>query len=118
TIADGIVGYAQISWWKEADGTWVYLHNEWVLPEHRSPEVLTRFLAEIERHIAALSERQGRATSAVFGANASDTEQYRSNLLQTHGYQEVWAQIDMELTDLASLQAPSLPEGITISPLH
>ena len=113
-IDDEIVGYAQMSWWIEADETWVYLHNEWVLPKYRTPKILHQFLDRIQKHLSNLAKLHGHIATATFATNASETEEYRSRLLLSSGYQAVWTMVEMEFTDFGSLELPDEPEGIAI----
>jgi ribosomal protein S18 acetylase RimI-like enzyme len=117
-ISNGaVIAYSQVTWWDLADGARLYLHNEWVIPSHRKTEVLSEFLAKIEEHITALAARQGTIPTAIFGSNASETEGYRTDLLLTHGYKEVWAQVEMELTELPPATSPAWPSHISVAPL-
>lgn len=114
TQDDNVIGYAQVTWWKEKDGTWLYLHNEWLRPQFRSTETLTAFLAEIEHHIRALADRHGTTATAVFGTNASKSQVSLCDFLKSQGYREVWAQVDMQLS-LSQLPTTAVVEGITIT---
>jgi mycothiol synthase len=117
-VANGsVIGYSQITWWDEADGAHLYLHNEWVIPSHRTAETMSEFLTCIERHITALAKRQGTIATAILGSNASETEGYRTNLLLVRRYKEVWAQVEMELTGLPPATAPAWPGHVTVAPL-
>lgn len=114
TIDDVVVGYAQMSWWLEADGTWVYLHNDWVLPKYRKPKILNMFLDRIQQHLTDLAKRHKHLATAVFATNASETEAQRSNLLASRGYKLVWSMIEMEFVDFDGLEVTSSPDGIAI----
>jgi len=114
TINDKVVGYAHMNWWVEADGTWVYLHNEWVQPSYRTLENLHQFLDRIQAHLKDHADRHGRTSTAVFATNASETEVYRSELLLARDYQCVWTMVEMEFNKFASLQTPDEPTGIVI----
>jgi GNAT superfamily N-acetyltransferase len=115
TLGAEIIGYAQMTWWTEADGTSVYVHNDWVRPDHRSDDIPRRLLARVQQHLAGLAQRHGTATQAAFGANASETEPDRADLLLADGYERVWTMVEMEFTDFNSMEVPPTPAGITIA---
>lgn len=47
----GVVGYSTIRWWQERDGTWLYLHRGYLLPEHRGRGVGSTMLDWAESRI-------------------------------------------------------------------
>ena len=113
-VDNTIVGYAAFSWWEEADGTIVYLHNEYILPTYRTSEVENKFLEKIHEHIFDLSKDQGTLNKAVFGTNISENESWKSAFLISNGYKLVWTMVEMEFTDFNRIHVSSLPEGVII----
>ena len=116
TAGGEVIGYAQMGWWAEADGTWVYLHNEWVLPIYRTPKILSLFLNAIQQHLMDLATLHGHTATAVFATNTSETEAYKSDMLLFHNYKLVWTMVEMEFTEFASLKLPADPVGIAVQP--
>ncbi|MGW0185741.1 GNAT family N-acetyltransferase [Streptomyces sp. NPDC003362] len=119
-VLDGsVVGYATIRWWQERDGTWLYLHRGYLLPEHRGQGIGSAMLGWAEERIRRLVEQHGTARTAVIGANAMASEQDATALLLAAGYRRVFSLVELELDDLRQLPEPGgeLPVGIRTGPI-
>ncbi|NEC09676.1 GNAT family N-acetyltransferase [Streptomyces sp. SID7909] len=113
-----VVGYAAVRWWRERDGTWLYLHRGHLLPGHRGRGVGSAMLAWAEEHVRGLVAEQGTAATAVFGANAMAGEREAARLLTDTGYRRVFSLVELELPDLGALpDAGEPPPGIRIGPV-
>ncbi|GAA2209903.1 hypothetical protein GCM10009850_053620 [Nonomuraea monospora] len=113
----GVVGYATIRWWEERDGTWLYLHRGYLLPDHRGRGVGSAMLAWAEDRIRHLVRQHGTSRTAVFGANATDGERDATALLVGAGYRRVFSlvELELELADLSRLpDGRRLPPGVRI----
>ncbi|WP_329586240.1 GNAT family N-acetyltransferase [Streptomyces sp. NBC_01005] len=111
----GVVGYSTIRWWQERDGTWLYLHRGYLLPEHRGRGVGSTMLDWAESRIRRLVQQHGTTPTAVCGANALASEQDATALLLEKGYRRVFSLVELELTDLRQLpDAKTLPAGIRV----
>jgi len=113
-----ILGYAQIAWWYEVDGTTVYLHRDWVHPDHRDPSTMRWMLARVHRRITTLASLHRAEVTAVIATNVSESEHERKTLIEAYGYRAEWTQIEMEFTDFDRLMPYPVPEGITIRPVR
>lgn len=111
-----IVGYATIRWWQERDGTWLYLHRGYLLPDHRGAGVGSDMVSWAESRIHHLVQHHGTARSAVFGANAMASEKDSTQLLLETGYRRVFSLVELELADLRRLPEHDgrLPSGVTV----
>ncbi|MFF7747919.1 GNAT family N-acetyltransferase [Streptomyces sp. NPDC007971] len=110
-----VVGYSTITWWQERDGTWLYLHRGYLLPEHRGQGIGSAMLDWAEGRIRQLVQQHGTAPTAVIGANAMASEQEATALLLETGYRRVFSLVELELSDLRHLPAEGpLPAGIRI----
>jgi mycothiol synthase len=112
-----IVGYVRVAWWIETDGTWLFLHNEYLLPKWRKEGIDDAMLQWAEKRIKEIAKEQNASEKLMFGTNATDTEKEKSILLLRHGYQQVFSQIEMEFADFDTLSTISLPEGFVIKPM-
>ncbi|MFF8271480.1 GNAT family N-acetyltransferase [Streptomyces sp. NPDC016562] len=111
----GVVGYSTIRWWQERDGTWLYLHRGYLLPEHRGQGIGSAMLNWAESRIRQLVQQHGTTQTAVFGANAMASEQDATALLLETGYRRVFSLVELELADLRQLpDGKPLPAGIRI----
>ena len=118
---DEMIAALRISWWTEADGTWLYLHLGRVAPEWRGRGLGTALLHWAEKHIRTLASEHPTQGKAVFGANASSTETTATELLLNEGYQRVYTSAQMEFTDFGTLTEASLPVQIerrAVQPEH
>lgn len=111
-----IVGYVTIRWWQERDGTWLYLHRGYLLPEHRGAGVGSDMVDWAESRIRRLVQQHGTARTAVFGANAMVSEEDSTELLLEIGYRRVFSLVELELADLRRLPEHNgqLPAGIRV----
>ncbi|SHM46803.1 GNAT family N-acetyltransferase [Streptomyces yunnanensis] len=111
----GVVGYATIRWWQERDGTWLYLHRGYLLPEHRGQGVGSAMLDWAESRIRWLVRQHGTTRMSVIGANAMASEREATALLLEAGYRRVFSLVELELPDLQQLaDGRPLPATIRI----
>ncbi|GAA4326652.1 GNAT family N-acetyltransferase [Actinomadura luteofluorescens] len=111
----GVVGYSTIRRWQERDGTWLYLHRGYLLPEHRGQGIGSALLNWAESRIRQLVQQHGTAQTAVLGANAMASEQDATALLLDSGYRRVFSLVELELADLRQLpDGKPLPAGIRV----
>ncbi len=78
---DEMIASIRLSWWTEADGTWLYLHLGRVVPQWRGRGLGTALLHWAEERIRALANEHPTNGKGVFGANASSTEKTATELL-------------------------------------
>ncbi|MFF5536596.1 GNAT family N-acetyltransferase [Streptomyces cinerochromogenes] len=119
-VHDGsVVGYSTIRWWQERDGTWLYLHRGYLLPEYRRQGIGSAMLDWAEERIRRLVEQHGTARTAVIGANAMTSEREATALLLGAGYRRVFSLIELELGDLQQLpeRGGELPAGMRTGPI-
>jgi mycothiol synthase len=81
-----IVGYAHIASWREDDGTWVYLHQGWVVPEWRGRGIGTTLLQWCEGRIRVSVAAEHPGERWEYAGNASSTEAHATALLLHEGY--------------------------------
>ena len=107
-----VVGYETVSWWRERDGTWLYLHRGHLLPQHRGQGVGTEMLAWAENRIRELVAEQGTQATAVFGGSAATSEREATALLRDNGYRRVFSLVELEMPDLTAVPEHDLPTAI------
>ncbi len=109
---DEMIASIRLSWWTEADGTWLYLHLGRVVPQWRGRGLGTALLHWAEERIRALANEHPTNGKGVFGANASSTEKIATELLLNEGYRCVHINALMDFTDFRKLTQPRLPAKI------
>lgn len=109
---DEMIASIRLSWWTEADGTWLYLHLGQVVPQWRGRGLGTAILRWAEERIRTLANEHPTNGKGVFGANASSTEKTATELLLNEGYRCVHINALMDFTDFRKLTEPRLPAKI------
>lgn len=109
-----LIGYNRVSSWVEEDGTRVYLHLGWLLPEWRGRGIGAAMFqaAETRCRERALDDRAGE--HAVYATNATTTEREATALTLANGYTVVRRVADMKLMAPIAEAAPPLPTGIVV----
>ena len=109
-----IVGYGQIRWWQEEDGTLVYLHSGMVDPDHRRKGHGSALLGALEAKIHEIAATHDKDAPKVMGANSSDAEPIKTAMLEKQGYGLVHSMVEMEFVQPEKLPDAQLPEGFTL----
>jgi mycothiol synthase len=115
--SDGaVVGYAQIASWREDDGTWVYLHQGWVVPDWRGRGIGTALLQWCEGRIRALAAAEHSGERWEYAGNASSTEGQATALLLAAGYAAPYTVLSLALPPEVPLAEAPVPVGIEVRP--
>jgi mycothiol synthase len=106
-----IVGYGQVGWWREDDGTFLYLHRGHVNPNRRKQGIGSSLLEQLQGRIREIAEGHPSDAPKMLGANASETETDTLKLINKQGYSQVWSSLEMEFTDFSKVEGITLPDG-------
>lgn len=117
-VGSQVIGYSQLMWWLEGDGTWLYLIKGWVLPAWRGQGVGTIMLTWGEQRIRQLAAEQHPGAPIEFGANASSTEREATALLVAAGYRVVYTMVELGLDANTAIPRHPLPPGIEVRPVQ
>jgi len=109
-----VIGYCQICWWTENDGTWLYLHVGYLVPQYRGKGIGTSMLEWCENRIREIAQQHQTQVKAIYGGNASSTETDKIQLLTDHGYKPVFTQVELAFADFLLLKYLPLKEGYEI----
>ncbi len=104
-VREQVVGYSEMDWWPEEDGTWVYLTLGWILPEWRGRGIGTAMLHWVEDRFRSLAAAQHPNEKGEFAANASSTEKEATALLLQEGYRAEYMVLEMGLDVSAPVPA-------------
>lgn len=113
-----VIGYNVISWWVEDDGTRVYHHRGYLLPEWRGQRIGGAMLRWAEARIADLAAGHPREDRAAISANATSTEQGTARLLLREGYEPHQSFDELALDLNLHLADAYLPMGFELRPVR
>src|SRR5258708_8652859 len=111
---DEMIASIRLSWWTEADGTWLYLNLGQVVPQWRGRGLGTAMLHWAEERIRALANEHPTNGKGVFGANASSTEKTATELLLNEGYRCLHINALIDFTYFGKFTQPRLPAKIEL----
>jgi GNAT superfamily N-acetyltransferase len=114
-----VIGYTWLAWWEEMNGTKLYLHLGWLVPEWRRKGIGRALLRWQEQRLRQIAQTQPTTKLRVFGGNADENQPSNRALLLSEGYTVaftfVWmtCQIPTEL-----IQPTPLPDGLEVRPVE
>jgi GNAT superfamily N-acetyltransferase len=106
-----VVGFGWVRWWPQADGSWLYYHRAYLLPEMQGQGIGTRLLTHIEGLLADRAAHHSRRTRRFLGADVGSGGRATSRLLTTFGYRPLHTIAEMALDGRLRLPTPYLPAG-------
>ena len=113
-----LIGYKRVLWWSELDGTHIYCHFGFIVPEWRGKGIGTALFSHSEARLREIAKDHTSATSRLFDVGCSDTQLGYENLIKSQGYSAVRDFYEMVRPDLENLPEVSLPGGIDIRPVQ
>lgn len=116
-ISGEVIGYCKLGWWTESDGTWLYLHIGFLLPEWRGKSIGTAMLRWSQNRIREIAKNHQTNGKGMFGSNAATTEIEKTKLLLNDGYKKVFTMVEMDFNISQSLEDIPLAEGFEIRPV-
>ena len=108
-----VVGCSEVAWWTELDGTWVYLHEEFVAPAWRGPGIERALLRAMEERLSRVAAGHPTQDKAALATNATSAEPERRALVLEEGYRYTFSVLEMQRALDTLPQAP-LPTGLTL----
>lgn len=112
-----LIGYNHVGCWTEEDGTAVYLHLGWLLPEWRGKGIGTAMFHAAEARCRERASTERTAATAVYATNATSTEREATALTLANGYTVVRRLADMKLMARIPAEEPPLPSGVEARPV-
>lgn len=113
-----VVGYARVCWWTETDGTWLFLHNEFVKPDYREQGVMESLMKWAEERIRVIAQGFPTNGKAVFGTNATSTEPFKTELILKAGYRQTFTMVELEKRLDEPVATVPFPEGFELRPVQ
>jgi ribosomal protein S18 acetylase RimI-like enzyme len=110
-----VIGYTWLGWWEERNGTKLYLHLGWLVPEWRRKGIGRALLRWQEQRLRQIAQAQPTTKPCVFGGNADETQQGNRALLLSVGYTVAFTMVWM-ICQLPTepIQLAPLPDGLEI----
>jgi mycothiol synthase len=116
---DGVViGWSRIVWLPMDDSSMLYMMGGHMRPEWRRKGIGRAMMRFNERELREAAAGHPVETAKAFGSFAWESEQERTRLLISEGYQAISNEVFMVRADLENLPEVSLPAGIEIRPVQ
>lgn len=112
------VGYSRTGWRNEPDGTYIYEHTGYLLPEYRRRGIGSSILHYNQDHLLKIAATQPNATSRFFEAVVVDTAVEANAILVDDGYNAARYFYHMVRPSLENIPNCDLPEGIEVRPVQ
>lgn len=113
-----IIGYNRVEWWAENDGTLIYNHFGFLVPEWRSRGIGRAMILHAERRLREIAAGHDPKVPKLFDTEAADTQTGCINLLTELGYEPVRYFCSMVRPNLDQTPDLMLPEGIKTRPVE
>jgi len=113
-----VVGYKRVTWWSELDGTHIYEHFGFLLPQWRNKGIGRALLRHSEARLREIAQGHPNAKARFFDSGTSDTQPGLESLLKSEGYTPVRYFFEMVRPDLENIPDAPLPEGIEVRPVQ
>lgn len=114
---ESVIGYTQVWWREEPDGTRNYIHYAPLLPEWRGKGIRRNMLLFNERRAREIAAEHPEGKPRFFQAWADDTEVHWISLLIREHYKPVRYYFLMIRSLLEPIPDLPLPEGLHIRPV-
>jgi len=115
---DKVIGYTQVWWREESDGTQYYEHFALLLPEWRGKGIRRSMLLFNEHRAKKIAANHLKGNPQFFRSWADDTEVHWISLLLREHYTPVQSYFVMVRSLLQPIPDLSLPEGLKIRPVR
>lgn len=113
-----VVGYKRVTWWEELDGTRIYGHFGFLLPEWRGKGIGRALLRHSENCLREIAADHPEGITRLFDTGAVDDQVGLVSLLADEGYQPIRYWYEMVRPDLENIPDFTLPEGIEARPVQ
>jgi GNAT superfamily N-acetyltransferase len=114
-----VVAYNRMFWERELDGSRIYWHFGFVLPEWREKGIGAALIGWAEAHAREIDAEHAREAGdgpAFVSASVHSKMPGLDNLLNTLGYEPVRFEFDMETPNLEHIPDVPMPEGLEVRP--
>jgi len=112
-----VVGYKRIEWWAELDGTHIYSHFGFMLPQVQGKGIGKALIRHSEARLREIAAGHPREKAPLFDTWTVDRQTGLIELLKSEGYEPVRYGYDMVRPDLENIPDMPLPEGIEARPV-
>jgi mycothiol synthase len=114
-----VIGYTWLAWWEEMNGTKLYLHLGWLVPEWRRKGIGRALLHWQEQRLRQIAQTQPTTKRCMFGGNADETQPGNRALLLSEGYTLAFTFVWMTCQiPTEPIQLTALPDGVEIRPIE
>ena len=111
-----VVGYARVSWRDALDGSRLYEHHSFLLPEWRGRGIEREMLHFCERRLQEIAAHHSTGQPRFVQAAVFHGETAKRQLLESAGYAPVRYFYEMLRPDLENIPEAPLPPGLEVRP--
>jgi mycothiol synthase len=114
-----VIGYKRVEWWAEHDGTHIYGHVGFLVPEWRGKGIGRALIRHSEQRLREIATAAGhsRERAPLFDSAVYDSQTGLAELLRIEGYAPVRYGYDMVRPNLEDIPDAPLPEGVEVRPV-
>jgi mycothiol synthase len=113
-----LVGYARVYWNEAADGSRIYSHLGFLLPQWRGQGIGRALLDFCERRLQDIAAQHAPGQPRFLQVVAMNTEVSKTRLLERAGYTPARYFYDMVRPDLENIPEAPLPAGLEVRPVR
>jgi mycothiol synthase len=117
-VEEQMVGYARVDWRDTLDGSRLYQHVGFLLPDWRGRGIGRALLLWCERRLQEIAARHPAGQPRWFQATAMGTEAAKARLLEHAGYAPARYFYTMVRPDLENIPEAPMPAGLEVRPVR
>lgn len=113
-----VIGYSRLTWKEELDGSRMYVHFGFLLPEFRRNGIGRAMLRYNQLRLRAIAAGYPTVPRRFFESFAADSEVSATALLLSEGYSAIRHNFEMVHPDLENIPEAPMPEGLEVRPVQ
>ncbi len=113
-----VIGYHQVCWDQQGDGTYLYMLSSHLLPEWRRKGIGRAMLHHAEARLRQIAANHPDDQAHLFQCEVCDTQVGAQALLEREGYRAVRQELNMLRPLSEPVELTQLPEGLEVRPVE
>lgn len=113
-----VIGYSRVTWKEELDGSRMYVHFGFLLPEFRRKGIGRAMLRYNQHRLRAIAAGHPANPMRFFESFAADSETSATALVLSEGYSAIRHNFEMVRPDLENIPEAPMPAGLEVRPVR